>query len=371
MRRAGFLIVVGLVFAAMTALVVVRAVQPDEARRGFAGRQTPVAVYDIEAHEFADIVEALGTARADETVTITARDSDTISRIDFESGDRVEAGTILAELTDREEAASLAEARATWREAQREYERAVDLLERGVSTRQRLDEASSTVERARARVNSIEARLADRIIRAPFSGVIGLREVSVGQLVRPGDAIASLDDTRVIKLDFTVPERFLAALQPGLTIAARTSAYPDRVFEGAITQINSRIDPITRAVTVRAEIDNESGRLLPGQLMTVEIRRDERLRPAVPGSAITRYLDQAFVFVVDETDEGASVRQVEVELGTASGDMVEIVRGVGLGDVVVSEGTHRIRDRMPVVVTERMAPRRVGTGAAISTASQQ
>ena len=149
-------------------------------------------------------------------------------------------------------------------------------------------------------MSSLEAQLADRIIRAPFSGIVGLREVSVGGLVRPGDVITSLDDTRIIKLDFTVPERFLASLRPGLQVEAVTSAYPGEVFAGAIAQVDSRIDPVTRAVTVRAEIANEDARLLPGQLMAVEIERDVRRSPAIPGSAITRYLDDSFVFVLIE-----------------------------------------------------------------------
>ncbi|MFT6660081.1 MAG: membrane fusion protein (multidrug efflux system) [Maricaulis maris] len=355
MHRARFLVVVLVAFLAMTAIIVVRALMPAEDGAMMRGeRVMAVAVAGVPEVEFADIVEALGTARANETVTITARVTDTISRINFESGQQVEAGAILVELTDTEEAAGLAEARTTLREAQRDLTRATDLVARAVVPQSRLDEATAVVERARARVSSIEAQLADRIVRAPFAGIVGLREVSLGGLVRPGDAIARLDDASLIKLDFTVPERFLSVVSAGMQIAARTSAYPDEVFTGAIAQVDSRIDPVTRSVTIRAEIENSDGRLLPGQLMTVEVRRDERRRPAVPGSALTRYLDQTFVYVVEERADGMFARQRTIALGRRSGQMVEVLDGLQAGDRIITEGVHRIRDGSEVRITREL-----------------
>ncbi|MFT6462311.1 MAG: membrane fusion protein (multidrug efflux system) [Maricaulis maris] len=355
MHRARFLVVVLVAFLAMTAIIVVRALMPAEDGAMMRGeRVMAVAVAGVPEVEFADIVEALGTARANETVTITARVTDTISRINFESGQQVEAGAILVELTDTEEAAGLAEARTTLRETQRDLTRATDLVARAVVPQSRLDEATAVVERARARVSSIEAQLADRIVRAPFAGIVGLREVSLGGLVRPGDAIARLDDASLIKLDFTVPERFLSVVSAGMQIAARTSAYPDEVFTGAIAQIDSRIDPVTRSVTIRAEIENSDSRLLPGQLMTVEVRRDERRRPAVPGSALTRYLDQTFVYVVEERADGMFARQRTIALGRRSGQMVEVLDGLQAGDRIITEGVHRIRDGSEVRITREL-----------------
>lgn len=367
MRRAGFLIAVLVAFAAMTAVVAFRVLTPEpESRGGWGGRTMPVAAYTVRDQDFADIVEALGTARADETVTITARVSDTISALYFDSGQRVQADDLLVELTDTEEVAGLAEARATLREAQSEYDRVNGLVERGIASRQRLDEVNATVSRARARMSSLEAQLADRIIRAPFSGIVGLREVSVGGLVRPGDVITSLDDTRIIKLDFTVPERFLASLRPGLQVEAVTSAYPGEVFAGAIAQVDSRIDPVTRAVTVRAEIANEDARLLPGQLMAVEIERDVRRSPAIPGSAITRYLDDSFVFVLIEEDESARIERRRIVLGRREGSMVEVTTGVEDGDLIVRDGVHRIREGMRVSIAERSEPAAGGSAAGLA-----
>lgn len=353
MKRAAFLIAVLVVFVAMALAVVVRMLASGGGeQQAWGGRAVPVAAYEVELRDFADIVEALGTAGANESVTITAKVSDTISRINFESGDRVEAGQILVELSDAEEAAGLSEARATAREAEREIARIRDLTERGVAPQSRLDEALAGVERARARVEAIEARVADRIIRAPFSGTVGLREVSLGELVRPGDPIARLDDTSTIKLDFTVPERFLSVLSPGMAVEARTSAFSGQVFSGEIAQIDSRVDPVTRTVIVRALIDNESGDLRPGMLMTVEVRREVRAEPAVPGSAITRYGEDVFVYVVAQGERGSRAMQREIEIGRRSGDMIEVLEGLEPGETIVSEGVHRVRDGAPVEIVE-------------------
>ncbi len=345
MRRYAFLIVVGIVLIAMAAAVFLRAATDEgSSGGGWGGGATPVAVHEVGLYSFADIVEALGTARANESVTITAKVADVIARLEFDSGDRVEAGQILAELADAEEAAGLTEARATLRETVRDVERIRDLTERGVAPRSRLDEAVAANERARARVEAIEARVADRIIRAPFSGVVGLRNVSAGELVRPGDVIAQLDDASIIKLDFTVPERFLSVIEPGLSVEAISAAFPDEVFQGVVDQVDTRIDPATRAVTVRAVINNEDGRLRPGMLMTVQMRRAERDAPSIPGSAIVRFADDTFVFVVSEGERGMQAVRRSVVLGQRSNGVVEVREGLEPGEQVIAEGVHRVRD---------------------------
>lgn len=358
MRRAIFLIVVAIIFAGMAAAVVVRAAsQTAGGGGGMRGMATPVALHEVDTRSFADVVEALGTANANESVLVTAKISDTISRIHFDSGEHVSEGDILVELRDAEEVAGLSEARASLREAQQELVRIRDLTERGVAPRSRLEEIQANAERARARVSGLEARVADRIIRAPFDGIVGLRAVSLGQLVRPGDTIAQLDDTSVIKLDFTLPERFLATVSPGMDIAARTSAFPDMEFTGLITQIDSRIDPATRAVIVRAEIDNADGRLRPGLLMTVEVRRDPRTRPSVPETAVTRLRDQVFVYTVAEDDNGHYAVQREITVGARAEGYLEVLSGVEAGTVIVRQGVHRIRDGA------RVSPRDAANGS--------
>ena len=374
MRRAGFLIFVAAVFAIMTLAVIVRMLSEpavgDESGWGSGQGATPVAATTVETRAFADIVEALGTANANESVTITAIVSDKIRRLDFDSGEQVQAGQILAELSAVEEAADLSEARATLREAERELNRIRDLTDRGVAAQSRLDEVNAQLERARARVSAIEAQLSDRIIRAPFDGVVGLREVSVGELVRPGDVIARLDDTSIIKLDFTVPERFLSVLTPDMPVAATAAAFSNEVFRGRITQIDSRVDPATRAVTVRAEIDNADRRLRPGMLMAVEVRRDERERPAIPEASVTRVQARAFVYVIVEDDGVLTTQARDLSLGMRDEGLIEVVSGLRAGERIVSEGVHRVRPNAPVrVVGGEPAERRQGAAPQAISAS--
>lgn len=372
MRRYGFIAFVAVAFAAMALAVILRAgLGGDSADGGFRGaRTTPVAVHTVSTTEFVDVVEALGTARANESVTITAKISDVIARLDFDSGQQVEAGQILVELADAEEAAGLQEARATLRETSRDVDRIRDLTERGVAPRSRMDEAMAANERARARVEAIEARVADRIIRAPFSGVVGLRNVSLGELVRPGDPIARLDDASIIKLDFTVPERFVSVIEAGMQVQARASAFPETVFSGTVDQVDTRVDPATRTVTVRALVDNADGRLRPGMLLTVELRRDQRERISAPGSAVVRLDRQAYVFVVEERETGLVVTRRQVELGQRTAGYIEVISGLEPGERIVSEGLHRLSDGAAVVIPDQgSSPRGGGSEVAAGAAA--
>ena len=357
MRRFAFLIFAVIAFTAMAAAVAIRAIASegpgDDPRRGMA---TPVAAYEVEDEVFADIIEALGTARANESVTVTANVSDRITGLNFDSGDVVTEGQVLVELNNAEQTAGLNELRATLRQAEQDYERLSGLVDRGIAPRTNLEEASAARDRALAQVNAVESRLSDRLIRAPFDGVVGLRNVSRGEFVQPGDVIAELDDISVIKLDFTVPERFLSVLEPGDPIEARSSAYPDMVFTGEIDQIDSRVNTSTRAVTVRALIDNDDRRIRPGMLMTVQVRRNERRNSSIPGSAILRDGERTYVYVVDpEGPEGEPVSvERDVRLGRRMDGVVEIVDGLRPGETIIGEGVHRLRQNGPIDIRETM-----------------
>ena len=354
MTRLSFLwfaAVVAVLLAAGTAYKLTRT--DDAGAPAFAGaRAAPVSVHEVERVAFADVVEALGTARANESVTITSKLTDVIGALEFDSGDTVAAGDVLATLADAEEAATLTEARATYQEAVRERDRFEELEARGVAPRQTVDELNSSLTRAQARVQSIEARLADRVVRAPFDGVIGLRNASPGMLVRPGDVIATLDDVSVIKVDFTVPEPYVAAMRAGSEIEASAAAYPGETFLGEVTNVDSRIDPVTRTAIIRAEIDNADRRLLPGMLMVVEVVRNARESLAAPELSLVLQGDQTFVYVVEQGETGLVVRRRDVKTAARSDGLVEITDGLEAGERVVSEGTHRLREGMPVMIPE-------------------
>ncbi|RMF08667.1 MAG: efflux RND transporter periplasmic adaptor subunit [Alphaproteobacteria bacterium] len=299
----------------------------------------PVIVATVRPVDFADRIQAIGTAKANESVEITAKVTDTVRRVNFEDGMEVEAGQVLVELTRAEELALLEEAKATLAEAEQQHRRIADLVSRGSASRARLDEQTRIRDAARARVDALEARLADRLIRAPFSGILGFRQVSPGTLISPGTVITTLDDVDPIKLDFAVPEGFLSSLKPGLEIEARAAAYGDRVFSGVVQTIESRVDPATRAVTVRAIIANPERLLRPGMLLTVDVIRNRQRLLAVPEEALIPIQSRQYVYVV--RDDGTAER-VAVELGRRRPGVVEVRAGLKEGDRVVVEGAIRL-----------------------------
>lgn len=312
---------------------------------GFAqpGSPTPPApVIAVEVREvpFADPVEALGTLKARESIALTAKVTEIVSAIHFEDGQQVKQGELLAELSHAEEQALVAEGRARLAEAERQYERVESLAGQRSAAESLLDERRRDLDAARAQLAAVESRLADRLITAPFSGVLGLRNVSLGALVEPGDLIATLDDTSTLRLDFTVPSLFLADLRPGLAIRARAGEFPDQVFEGSVSALDSRVDPVTRSIQVRALIPNADGRLKPGLLMTVELLRNPRQALVVPESALLAQGRDQFVIRVGE---GEVAERVPVRIGTRRPGEAEVLEGLSPGDRIVTHGGDKVR----------------------------
>lgn len=318
---------------------------PTRGRDG--GKPVAVTVATVEPKPWTDAIEALGTAKANESVTITAKVTETVERVEFEDGDFVDAGEVLVDLSGRAELAGLEEARAALKEAQQQLDRQSELVKQGTIARSQLDTQVGLRDAARARMDAIRARLSDRVITAPFAGVLGFRQVSPGGLVTPGTAIATLDDISTIKLDFSVPETFLSALEVGQTIAAKSAAFPEHTFEGTVSSIASRIDPVTRTVTVRAEIPNTERMLRPGMLMSVRLFKPERPALVIPEIALTQVGSSAYVFRVKPDD---SVEQVEVETGDRRRGEVEVVKGLAAGDRIVVQGTVKLRPGAKIAI---------------------
>lgn len=310
------------------------------AQTGNPPSPAPVIAVAVSEAPFADPVEALGTLKARESIALTAKVTEIVSAIHFEDGQRVKQGELLAELSHTEEQALVAEGRARLAEAERQYERVESLAGQRSAAESLLDERRRDLDAARALLAALESRLADRLITAPFAGVLGLRNVSLGALVEPGDLIATLDDTSTLRLDFTVPSLFLADLRPGLAIRARAGEYPDQVFEGEVSALDSRVDPVTRSIQVRALIPNPDGRLKPGLLMTVELLRNPRQALVVPESALLAQGRDHFVIRVGE---GEVAERVQVRLGTRRPGKAEVLAGVAAGDRVVTHGGDKVR----------------------------
>jgi len=311
---------------------------------GFGGAgqgQPPLVVAErVARDQLYDTVEALGTAQANESVTISAKVTDTVRRVNFEDGDYVEAGAVLVELTNQEEEALLAEARANLDDAENQLRRLEDLSARGLAAVSELDVARSRAAASQARLNTVLARLRDRLIQAPFSGLLGFRQVSPGTLMTPNATITSIDDISTIKLDFTVPETYLLVLSRGLPVTARATGLPDRTFTGTVTNMDSRVDPVTRSVLVRAELPNVDGVLRQGMFMTVALQGEVVPTLIVPEEAIVPERGHTYVFVVRNN----VVERREVRTGKRRPGFVEIVSGVAEQERVVVDGTQNVRD---------------------------
>ncbi|MCB1514009.1 MAG: efflux RND transporter periplasmic adaptor subunit [Hyphomicrobiaceae bacterium] len=308
----------------------------------------PVVVIEAKPYPFRDRVEALGTLRANEGVAITAVVADKISSIKFEDGDRVEPGQVLVEMTTAEEAALLEEARSTLEEAKAQYERSKSLTNRQLTPETVYDQRRRDYQTAQARVSAMEARLSDRILKAPFAGRMGLRTVSAGSLVNPGDVIARLEDDSVMKLDFSVPSTFIAELRPGLEIVATARGFDNDVFRGKVASIDNRIDEITRTIRVRAVLPNPDRRLVPGLLMSIDLFKSPRQSVAVREEALVPIGPDTYVFVVDKEKLVAQRRRIET--GTRLPGVVEVTAGLAAGETVVSDGTLKLRDGSQVTI---------------------
>jgi membrane fusion protein (multidrug efflux system) len=317
---------------------------------GRSNSPTLVTTVSVREERVEQNLEALGTARANESVDISSKTSNIVTAVRFRDGERVRQGQVLVQLDDATARADVAAAQATLTESETQYERARELLSTQAVSKSQFDQLEATLKANRARLQAAQARLEDTVIRAPFSGRVGLRRVSVGTLISPGDVITTLDDTSVIKLDFSVPENFVATLREGLAVRATAPAYPGRSFAGKVASIDSRVDINTRSVTVRALLTNEDGALKSGMFLNVALAKDDREAIVIPEEALTPEAEKQFVFVVAD---GRAQRR-EVRIGGRRPGSVEIISGLDAGDSVVVEGTQKIRDGSPVSATERV-----------------
>ena len=330
----------------LTTLVACSSGKPDDAREVVAA--IPVTTTMVETTSWVDTIEAVGTTKARESVTLTAKITETVRKVNFTDGQHVDVGDVLVELTSGQQVAALAEAQATYKDAERLMERNNDLVRQGTVSKQVADTARATHDSSRARVALLRAQLSDRVVTAPFSGVLGMRQVSVGALVTPGTVITTLDDIDTINLDFSLSERYFAKLRKGLELTATTVAYPDRKFSGHVVSVDSRVDPVTRSVLVRAEMPNPDHALRGGMLMTVNVLQPQREVLAVPEIAVEQVGNGSFVYVVGPDKK---VARAEVTLGERQDGRVEVIRGIEAGVRIVVDGTVKLRDGSTIVDT--------------------
>lgn len=313
------------------------------------GRAQQVAVAVVKPHVFSNTIEVLGVAKGRESLTVTSSTTELITRVMFRDGQFVRRGQPLVELQAREEDAGIISARASLTQAQKDRDRWKTLADKGIAPKVQYEQAQTAYETALAQVRAAEARRGDRVIRAPFSGVVGLTDVTPGTLINPGASIATLDDISVVRVDFPVPERYLGALRAGLPIQARADAFPGETFAGRIALLDTRVDERTRAITARAEIPNPGGRIRPGMMMRVSIEQGQRMAPSAPEAAIQFEGETAFAYkIVDQPGKGPSALRTVVRRGVNQGGVVEILDGLKPGDRIVASGLNRIQPNAPV-----------------------
>ncbi len=303
-------------------------------------RATPVVTQIVSIQTFAVTLQALGTAKANESVMITPQESDVITSLNFSDGQQVEAGTILAQLNSNEQKARLNELNINLAEAERQLKRIQNLALSNSTSTQLLDEQQARVKAFIAQREVAQENLNKTFITAPFSGKLGLRQVSLGAYVKPGDVLTTLDDIATIKVDFAISERHLPSVNEGQTVFAESVAYPGIQFEGTITNVDSRIDPATRSFSIRTEIDNTAEQLRPGMLLTITLQKRVLNTLVIDEKALVPDHEDQFVFrVVD----GKAVK-TKVIIGERRPGKVQILDGVVIDDEVVVQGTLRIRD---------------------------
>lgn len=309
-----------------------------------------VPAYQVQSTDIVEVVKTLGNLSAIHSLTLSATVTEIVHKIYFQEGEFVSAGQILVELISNEEHARLAQAQSNLREKQAIFDRTQALFRQKVVPQARLDEDRRILKDAVSQLKTAEVSLSDRRIVAPFSGVLGLRNISEGSLITPGTPMVTLDDTSELKLDFQLPSRFLSGLHLGQIITAETTAYPGKVFTAPIQVIEPRIDPQTSLITVRAYLKNTDALLKPGLFMTVHYKSQPRKSLVVPEISTLSLGDQKFVLKINKDK---TITQIRIKIGSLINGFYEVLEGIEEDDLIVYEGLQLLRQGQTIT------PRRV------------
>ena len=334
----------------------------------FANRPRPaitVSTVTAEAETWKPGIEAIGTVGARQGVDVASRAAGIVTEILFKANDQIEKGQMLVQLDDEEEQATLIAAKANEARDSQALKRATTLVDRGVSSTSALDDAKAALDASRSVMERVKAQINLKKIRAPFAGTIGIPKIDVGEYLPAGTVIATLQDLKVMKVDFTVAEQRLSEVHIGQ--ALHLGLAEDAMgYEGKITGIDPKIDPQSRLVSIQAEVNNSDGALRPGQFAFVRIdlpQEDDII--ALPQTAVVQSLYGTYIYRVAE-DESAPAeedgkkklvaRQVFVKIGRRFGGKIEITEGVKPGDVIVSAGQNKLTVGSPVTIDNTVNP---------------
>ncbi len=323
---------------------------------------TAVTTVIAKRETWPSTLSVIGTAAAIEGVTVSADLPGTIDKIHFESGQWVQQGDILVELDTRQERAQLANIEAQRDLAVINYGRAQELVKEGVISRSDYDNATAQQKATEAQVGDTKAAIARKTIRAPFTGLLGIRQVSLGQYLAAGQAIVSLQSVDPIYVNFGVPQQQIAQMKTGRAVRVTNGDLPGMAFTGAISALDSVINEQTRNIQVQATLANKGNKLRPGMFVQVELPVGQaREVVPLPASAINYapYGDSVFVVAEMKDAKGNTyrgVRQQVVKIEGSRGDQVAIISGLNPGDEVVSSGVFRLRNGAPVQVNNTVKP---------------
>lgn len=293
-------------------------------------------------------VEGIGTGLARESVDITANATELVVGIYFEDGQTVKKGQRLVQLRDDQYQAELKQTRINLAEQERELNRITPLYHSRITSQKDYDAAKTAVSRAQTAVGIVEYQIGNRRIIAPFSGRLGMRNVSIGDLVTPGTKITTLDDISEIKVDFRIPEKYYPEIKPGQKVGVQTASYPNRIFTGTISAVSPRIDSVTRTAEVRAMIPNPEGKLAPGMLFVVTLELGNHVSINVPEQALMSLGEIQYAFVYNPRQKRAERR--EIKLGQRSRGQAEILSGLKVGEFLIVDGVLKLVDGSPVQV---------------------
>ncbi|HEX4885219.1 MAG TPA: efflux RND transporter periplasmic adaptor subunit [Casimicrobiaceae bacterium] len=319
---------------------------------GGAAQAAPVEVANAVTEPMPQTITTVGSLRSDESVTIRPEVAGRIAYIGFREGQPVRKGDVLVKLDASINEAEVQQARANLKLARSKYERAVDLAKSNFISGQARDEAENNLRVGEAALALVEAKLAKTEIRAPFSGVIGLRAVSIGDYVKEAQDLVNLESIDPLKVDFRLPEVHLRQVQAGQTLQVTLDALPGTTFEGRVFAVNPLVDAAGRAVVVRAQVKNTDASLRPGMFARVRlITANQGDAIVVPEQALVPQGTEQYVFKVVD----GKAQRARVEVGQRRTGKVEVRSGVAAGDVIVTAGQVRLRDGMPVMIANRGA----------------
>jgi membrane fusion protein (multidrug efflux system) len=325
---------------------------------------TTVSSAVVKEEDWAPTLSAIGSVSAVQGAVVSTELAGVVAEINFQNGGVAKKGDVLMRLDSSAEEAQLRTAEADLELARANLERERNLAARKVVSQQEFDAAQSTFGQKQGAVDNMRAFITKKEVRAPFDGMLGIRQVNVGQMINAGQQVVQLTGLDKVYVDFALPQQNLPKLGTGYDARVHADALPGHEFKGKVTAINSMVDAVTRNVGVQATLENPGHELRPGMFVKVDVVLPEKSKTLViPGSAVSYAPYGNSVFVIDKKKdpktgkESQSLRQAFVRIGEARGDFVAVTEGLKAGDVVVSTGVFKLRNGMPVVINNDLAPK--------------